>query len=361
MRWFRKNGEAPRLLSLSPLRTEGSEAERPSGPQQQQQQQVRHRSRIGKKNNNNTSCVNPSHMNILDMSPSMWPRHHNSKNETNLYNVGESIIIVEKSDRRSRNKSKGRENTNSHSREKRNPLLDRVKHTRLSCFRSSVSSQVDVPSSSGIDNLLTDDDSSIYDSLPRSSCLAAKLRAMSEKYLQSSTNKFLTKLYKHQEPSSPHLAESTPSKSGKKKLVRAKLRSFSYGTLPGLDEFQKKHNPLFHDDDTQLLGDDDSDSGILLNDSGSSSILDAPLVETRNTSLHQQRNNIITPKERRKCVDEAPTLPAKAPTARRKEIRLVRLLKGNANDELGILIAKGTNPGYVIADILPGSLAQRYK
>lgn len=67
MRWFRKNGEAPRLLSLSPLRTEGSEAERPSGRGfdggSKTQQQVRHRSRIGKKNNKNNSntCVNPSH------------------------------------------------------------------------------------------------------------------------------------------------------------------------------------------------------------------------------------------------------------------------------------------------------------
>lgn len=261
-----------------------------------------------------------------------------SKNETNFYNVGESIIIV-----RGRNKSQGRENC--HSREKRNPLLDRVKHTRLSCFRSSVSSQLDVPSSSGMDNinrnkgLLTEDDNSIYDSLPRSSCLAAKLRAMSEKYLQSSTNKFLTKLYKnHDNP-----------KSDKKRLVRAKLRSFSYGTLPGLDEFQKKHNPLFSEDDTQLLGDDDSDSGILLNDSGSSSILDAPLVETRNVNVQQHG---------RKCAEEAPVLPAKAPTGKKRNVRLVRLIKRNTAEELGILIAKG-NPGYVIADILSGGLAQR--
>lgn len=64
---------------------------------------------------------------------------------------------------------------------------------------------------------------------------------------------------------------------------------------------------------------------------------------------------------KRKCAieDEAPVLPAKAPTARRKHVRLVRLLKANADDELGILIAKGKNPGYVIADVLPGGLAQR--
>lgn len=350
MRWFRKNGEAPRLLSLSPLRTESSEIERPSGRSfdggSKIQQQVRHRSRIGKKKRNNTSCVNPSHTNISDMSPSTWPRHHNS---TNLYNVGESIIVVGKSDRRGRNKSQGHDNC--HSREKRNPLLDKVKHTRLSCFRSSVASQVDVPSSSTVDSLLADDDSSIYNSLPRSSCLAAKLRAMSEKYLQSSTNRFITKLYKNQEPP---LAESTPSKTDKKRLVRTKLRSFSYGTLPGLNEFQKQHNPLFNDDDEddnddiQLLRDDDTDSGILLNDSGSSSILDAPLVETRNVNV-----------QRRKCVEEAPILPVKVPAARRKNVRLVRLLKENAKDELGILIAKGKYPGYVIADVLTGGLAQR--
>lgn len=351
MRWFRKNGEAPRLLSLSPLRTEGSEAERPSGPKAQQQ--VRHRSRIGKKNNN-SSCLIPSHTSISDMSPSMWPRHHNSRNETNLYNVGESLIIVEKSDRRSRNKSQGRENY--HSREKRNPLLDKVKNTRLSCFRSLGSSQTDTASSSAVDNpknhsLLTNDDSSIYDSLPRSSCLAAKLRAMSAKYLQSSTNRFLTKLYKQQETP---LAQSTPSKSDRKRFARAKLRSFSYGTLPGLDEFQRKHNPLFHDEDNQLLGDGDSDSGILLSDSGSSSIVDASVVETRNTSLQQR----FTPKDRRKCAERAPILPVKAPTAR--NIHLVRLSKENVTDELGILIAKGIGPGYVIADIVSESIAQRY-
>lgn len=51
MRWFRKQGEAPRLLSLSPLRSESTGAERTpenyldSGSKPH----VRHRSRIGKK------------------------------------------------------------------------------------------------------------------------------------------------------------------------------------------------------------------------------------------------------------------------------------------------------------------------
>lgn len=160
------------------------------------------------------------------MSPGVWSRHA-GKGSTNYYNVEESLIIVEKSDRR-RQKSQSRSASiggigvleSGYAREKRNPLLDRVKHTRLSCFRSaSNASQLDAPSTSGHcvsgdfalaapnapprpPRPLEDATSPLfyvsdnYDSLPRASCFAAKLRAMSEKYLQSSTNKFLAKLYK---------------------------------------------------------------------------------------------------------------------------------------------------------------------
>lgn len=211
--------------------------------------------------------------------------------------------------------------------------------------------------SSGTDGrsktLLVDPDCGTYDSLPRSSCLTAKLRAMSQKYLQSSTNRFLAKLYSsHDAP----LSSSTPSKS-KKKLARAKLRSFSYGTLPGLDEFQKKHNPLFHEDDTQLLDDeDDSDSGILLNDSGSSSIMDTD-ASVLNSPVVETRNDNVQAKER-KC--EAPVLPAKAPCGMQKVLKLVRLMKQEPSEELGILIARNPgNNGYVIASVLPGGLAER--
>ncbi|XP_071438636.1 uncharacterized protein [Hetaerina americana] len=69
------------------------------------------------------------------------------------------------------------------------------------------------------------------------SCLSAKLRAMSDKYLKSSTGvvsrRLLAKLYRNTE--------------GKK----SKLRSFSYGALPGLEEFQRRHpavNPLFQEE-----------------------------------------------------------------------------------------------------------------
>lgn len=120
-----------------------------------------------------------------------------------------------------------------------------------------------------------------------SSCLSAKIRAMSEKYLKNSTNKLLAKLYR-----SNNSCKSTEAqkKSGGGK---AKLRSFSYGALPGLNDFQKRHNPLYHEeDDDQLAGfvvvngggngeppsmttardfGEDSDSGILVNGGSSNS------------------------------------------------------------------------------------------
>ncbi|XP_015609602.1 pro-interleukin-16 isoform X2 [Cephus cinctus] len=95
-------------------------------------------------------------------------------------------------------------------------------------------------------------DESFYDSITPSSCLAAKFRAMQDRYLKSSTNRLIAKIYK---------------KDSKDKEKR-RLRSFSYGTLPGLDELRT--NPLYEEQPDQ----DDNDSGILDNDSATSSLLD---------------------------------------------------------------------------------------
>lgn len=356
------------------------------------------------------------------MSPGGWTRQ-TGKGNTNYYNVEESLIIVDKSEKR-RQKSETRiasvnVSDNGYSREKRNPLLDRVKHTRLSCFRSSSSaSQFDSPSTSstnvpnsnfvcGIEandsnfsirnslhSSLHQANESAYDSLPKSSCFAAKLRAMSEKYLQSSTNKFLIKLYKNQE--NP-LNESTSTKINKRKSVKGKLRSFSYGALPGIEEFQRKHNPLYHEDDTNimdaedaqalLMDNEDSDSGILVTDSTSSSVLESdnfrcdnppsfyisPIVETHNFNLFEldldnekikKTNPLHVLSLDRKEVfkhKKPPVLPAKT-TTKKTAIILVTLKKQIENEELGILIATKANSGqgFVVAHIAPGGIAHRY-
>lgn len=328
------------------------------------------------------------------MPPTAWSRRQNGKNDTNFYNVGESLIIIEKSDRR-RHKSQPRSNSasaqdNVHSREKRNPLLDRVKHTRLSCFRSSSSSLQDVPVASSTplpnkpsvtkaldesnntetfnDSLLErtpSDTCSSYDSLPKTSCLTAKLRAMSARYLQSSTNRFLTKLYKNQ-------SDTTQQKTNKKKLARAKLRSFSYGTLPGLDDFQRKHNPLFHEDSTDdiladddralLMDNEDSDSGIIITDFAPPSSIDSdssrcesrlhsPVVEAKNYVMQESTT-----------VNPVPSLPSKT-SPKRTKVVLVRLKKSSPAEELGILIAKNKmsgQTGYVVANMASGGLAERH-
>ncbi|XP_033210222.1 uncharacterized protein LOC117168668 isoform X3 [Belonocnema kinseyi] len=90
-----------------------------------------------------------------------------------------------------------------------------------------------------------------FDSVTPSSCLAAKFRAMQDRYLKSSTSKLIAKIYK----------------KDSKDRERRRLRSFSYGTLPGLEELRT--NPLYEDQDQ-----DDNDSGILDNDSATSSLLD---------------------------------------------------------------------------------------
>lgn len=61
-------------------------------------------------------------------------------------------------------------------------------------------------------------------------------------------------------------------------------RSFSYGALPGVEEFQKRHNPLYTEDeddylvvggrmgDSERVDGEDCDSGILVNGSITSSL-----------------------------------------------------------------------------------------
>jgi hypothetical protein len=142
-------------------------------------------------------------------------------------------------------------NSSEQEKQKRPPLLARVRNTRLSCFRSSSRC---APSPTVVANiearqsrderpayarqLSADDVLSCEDELhfvetggvcsarvprapsPDSSCLAAKLRAMSAKYLRGHVSRrLLARLYRGTSSSS-----APPS---------AKRRSFSYGALPG--------------------------------------------------------------------------------------------------------------------------------
>ncbi|XP_033607001.1 PDZ domain-containing protein 2 isoform X3 [Cryptotermes secundus] len=285
------------------------------------------------------------------------------------------------------------------SREKRNPLLDRVKNTRLSCFKSSTNIlTVTEPEhqdllqlvkqgprfsvSESNDNVVYFGDGEMDDPSRHktsTSCLSAKLRAMSEKYLRSSTNKFLAKLYRNagsstQEDGGPRRGRS---QSG------AKLRSFSYGALPGLEEFQRRHNPLYHEEDEDDdVAAEDTDSGIIISDSANSSMMERDPGPQRAASLDRREvfrryggDLELTDRQRRRqrlCVVSPPPVPPHNEEAAplnvggggRREFKVVRLQRSDPAEELGIFIAKTQlseqgSAGYLVAHVVPGGLAHR--
>lgn len=332
------------------------------------------------------------------MSPAVWARRQNSKNDTNCYNVEDSVIIIEKSDRR-RYKSQPRNLKtpclgvvdSGHCREKRNPLLDRVKHTRLSCFRSNsnVSTVVDVPSCSSSNAHCSDSQSldldllgeKQYESLSRASCFTAKIRAMSEKYLQSSTNRFLNKLYKNQPRS---LAESTPVKNlRRKKNLKTKLRSFSYGALPGLDEFQatesfcQDSSHILNDDDDNdddddddedrliLVDNEDSDSGIIVNDSALLSGQDS-FYKLESLEMDKSINRRSYPQralslDRREIFKSCNSSMTESPPGLHKTTIMVRLIKNTSKEDLGVYLTRSREVfhGFLVAYIVPNGIAAR--
>lgn len=326
---------------------------------------------------------------FLDATPTSWSRRHCNKNETNCYNVKDSIVIIEKCDKK-RHKSQP-----SCSREKKNPLLDKVKHTRLSCFRSnsnvSVTDDIFFTNSSSILNTnftvvdvddidsVTNDTGSNNDGVSRTSCFAAKIRAMSEKYLNSSTNRLLTKFYK----STPGPLNDTYSvRASRKKVV--KKRSFSYGALPDLEAFQNSSHPNVlptNDDDDYLplVDNEDSDSGILLNDSFSSGF-DSPFdssisqsfipdnspklrsrIEMSSTKTPQRAQSLDRKEILRKSVPNNETFGEDMIMSQNKKVMVVKLSKRDPSDELGIVIAKSKqiSHGYIVAHIIPLGVAAR--
>ncbi|XP_066158176.1 uncharacterized protein [Euwallacea fornicatus] len=381
MKWFRKQDQPPRLLSLSPLRnsdspdvfvfnssSDSAELEMLKTPREQ----ARHRSRI-------------------DMTSSSWARRHYSKSDTNFYSVEDSVIILEKSEKR-RHKSQprfiGSSGVFNCTPEKRNPLLDRVKHTRLSCFRSNSnastvtsenpSSNIDVdpscskdsPTFSLSENL--EDDSNISDTTPcdsafKSLCFTAKLRAMSEKYFQNS-NRLFNRLYKNSESDGQKL---------RKKAV--KKRSFSYGALPDLETFRQTHSLIYHEvntneeEDRLLSGDnEDSDSGILVNDSFASnfegpfsSLSPLSLTEIKDIDIDGTAANSAS-----QNLNRSYSIGLQAKTNSTdgiyssnysKNVTIVKFSKTFPEEELGIFITKSKqiSQGYMVGRIVPESLTSK--
>lgn len=172
--------------------------------------------------------------------------------------------------------------------------------------------------------------------------LAAKFRAMQSRYLRSScgnaNGKIIGKVY-----------SKTPEDKTDQPIIVSltRQRSFSY------DDLEQDNLP-----------DNDNDSGILDNDSATSSLLDdvlsistPPKIPPRGSRMFRSRSTHLT-------LDESSDQPCSLPVIGSCEVRprtlVVKLIKENLDQSLGIFIAKTPNlQGYVVAHVVPNGLADK--
>lgn len=130
---------------------------------------------------------------FADASPLRLERPDYSQ-DVNCYNIRDRTIVMQSA-------------RNKQAKEKRNPLLDQVKHTGLTHFKPNSivrHNREDRTCAPGVrcndgdchryddddgDDVDDDDDEDI-------STISSRLRAISDKYLKSSTHRFLAKFYK---------------------------------------------------------------------------------------------------------------------------------------------------------------------
>jgi len=109
---------------------------------------------------------------------------------------------------------------NKQTKEKRNPLLDQVKHTGLTHFKpnSTIKNYHEDKVCTigvrrdGVDAVVDDEDDDDEDI----STISGRLKAISERYLKSSTHRFLAKFYKNSSTKTDKSAEIDESNSGEK-------------------------------------------------------------------------------------------------------------------------------------------------
>lgn len=208
-----------------------------------------------------------------------------------------------------------------------------------------------------------------------SSCFSNKIKAMSDR-----TQKLFSKLYRPSNGlngTSESFKRTTTTLSNVnnfEKNLTNKQRSFSYGSLIGIDDLsQNKMNKIIcpsikidgngngdnEDDENvttnataaammslKIVDNSDGDSGILVNESGASSMM-----ETEECAVH-----------------EPPMLPVKNCDENSKDFKLVRLkvIDGRSpriRDDvgLGLILVPGSgfNCRYKVESVVPGGLAER--
>lgn len=114
---------------------------------------------------------------ILDASPLRLERSGNNR-DVHCYNVRDRTIVTQSS------------RNNKQTKERRNPLLDQIKHTGLTHFKPSSTVKHDsAVIGDYVDGGVQDDDDV--------TTITDRLKAISDRYLKSSTHRFLAKFYKN--------------------------------------------------------------------------------------------------------------------------------------------------------------------
>lgn len=379
-------------------------------------------------------------------SPCRSVDFYNESDEQHIkkYNVKEKRVLVESPSSWSSPSSVRRCRESFHaSREKRNPL----KNTKLTYFRSDAQippvyiksiyndcdglpsvisykdEKADTLESKSNSKFDWNQNSSIQEKSSKADFrISSRLRAISDKYLKTSTNRLLAKLYR----TTDKQANDTERESEKKEKKGKRLRSFSYGTLPGLKEFQafrdlgeSKSTPDTNSDSVSNIifdENEDCDSGILVSSNSSvvdscasstyrhagayhfrSASQDTPVSSEEKYDLHiedsqycaKENGNFygkfitehearepsrleLTERQRRRMRlplitnlqndDGIQTHSTQISDVGSKHLKVVRLRRMVSDDDVGILIEKfvsGENDIFVIVHILPGGVAHR--
>ncbi|XP_050525160.1 PDZ domain-containing protein 2-like [Daktulosphaira vitifoliae] len=324
MKWFHKNGEdaSPRLLSLSPIRNHETGVPDYSAGRYYQIPQGPRRSRL------DTSATR---LESIDCN-----------GDVSCYNVRDRTIRVQNV------------RTRQQIKEKRNPLLDQIKHTGLTHFKPTATSNNSHDDSIYKGNLTEKNEEETKPS---------RLKSLSDKYLKSSTQRFLAKLYKNS-PNKAHSQNENSSSAVEEPPPRnkVKLRSLSYGALPGLEEFRKRLTELPTDKTTAP---EDDDSGILINDPPNESTTPSPDLSNPDRNFRSASQYVIKRNYALSLPSDGNSVTTNLSSRENStcdywDYRTIHLHKNHPKQILGVQIKEvqsGGSFGYEVINVVRGGIA----
>lgn len=130
--------------------------------------------------------------------------------DINCYNIRDQTIVMQNS-------------RSKQTKEKRNPLLDQVKHTGLTHFKPNTKNYHGNKMFT-LDNRSDNDDDDDVEDISK---MSGRLKAISDRYLKSSTHRFLAKFYKNSSTKSDKSTETEESNNDDNKINKVSNIDFS--------------------------------------------------------------------------------------------------------------------------------------